>query len=733
MSKEYLAKKKDLNKLSTDIESVSEKVNIQEQSLNNIDNKHTQSISALKEDLNTVDTELQNQINNIVLTASDSGDVAAEVAQARVNVNGENFETLKGRLDAMDATTDDLKSDLNKYTLGYDNNLIDYKTLTPGYIIGFGKHTEPFAYNDYCITEFIPVKSNEYYYLAKTGGFICWYESTDYSTFIADSSNTGNVMRAIMKSPSTAKYAVLSFTYSSRFQNNWTFCEACYYLTTANKLDLISKYDALNTVRGELVWQGSPAGYALANNNYSRSGFIKLSKGFKYKCTGRARTTEGYFISFYTDTKYSAYISTTIIDNKNISEEVLDIPTNANYAIVSMGAGKESEIEFEAISTSEIVSNLTATWFDANRTTDGYIVWMGGGSNAGKPIVNADYFYSDFISVDAFSKYVANGNIPIFVSFYRGTDYSTYINTVTVNAGTSTDATVDIPDTAKYAVISSTINKKSLVYFHKLDVSEILSQTVTTVVTVGENKDFEKLTDAVSYAYSKSNVKIIVYPGVYDLAEEYNLYEETYSGSHGAFIGNNTYLLFMQGAEVVCNYTGNNETINSLLSGLNSGTGNYTIENMKIKCSGIRYCVHDERAGDTAPYIHNYINCDMYMDNTENPNWSSPQCIGGGLGEKGYINVSGGYYKSVGVDVTREGAISWHNGYTGGLSQINIENVCIPESTVRIGYYGPATEKTKVKVCGNKFLVEPILRAENSTSTIVNMEIIAFNNDIGAN
>lgn len=106
MSKEYLAKKKDLNKLSTDIESVLEKVNIQEQNLKNIDNKHTQSISALEQDLNTVDTELQNQINNIVLTASGSGDVAAEVAQARVNADGVTSETLKGRLDAMDTTTE---------------------------------------------------------------------------------------------------------------------------------------------------------------------------------------------------------------------------------------------------------------------------------------------------------------------------------------------------------------------------------------------------------------------------------------------------------------------------------------------------------------------------------------------------------------------------------------------------------------------------------------------------
>lgn len=657
---------------------------------------------------------------------STTGD--AELADGRVGADGKTYDNIGG---AIRGQVTDLKSDLNKYTLGYDNNLIDYKTLTPGYIIGFGKHTEPFAYNDYCITEFIPVKSNEYYYLAKTGGFICWYESTDYSTVIADSSNTGNVMRAIMKSPSTAKYAVLSFTYSSRFQNNWTFCEASYYMTTQDVNELPTKYNATNTVPGELVWQGSPAGYAKADSGYSRSGFIRLLKGFKYKCTGRAATTGGYFISFYTDAKYSTYISTAIINKSNLMEEILDIPTNASYAIVSMNTGKESEIEFKEITTSDVVDDLTTETFDSAKTVDGYIVWQGGNTNAGKPIVNADYFYSKFIKVDAFSKYVANGSFGVFVSFYTAADFEAYISTAIVNAKTEADAIVSVPSSAKYAVVSTNKTHKSDLYFHKLDLSSALSQVVTTVLTVGEGKDYKKLTDAVGYAYSKGNCKIIVEPGTYDLAEEYKLNSDDYNDTHGAYIGNNTTLVFKEGANVVCNYDGSNETINSLLSGLNAGTGDFVIENMKIKCKNIRYCVHDERAGDTVAYSHKYINCDMEIDNTENPNWNSRQCIGGGLGEKGYICVTGGYYNSIGVDTTKDGAISWHNGYTGGLSQINIENVCIPESTVRMGYYGPATEKTKVRVCGCKFLVAPILRPENDTSKIENMEIIAYNNEIG--
>jgi peptidoglycan/xylan/chitin deacetylase (PgdA/CDA1 family) len=61
-----------------------------------VDNK----IATVSNDLDTTETGLQNQINNIVLTASDSGDVTAEVAQARVGADGSNHDTLKARIDA---------------------------------------------------------------------------------------------------------------------------------------------------------------------------------------------------------------------------------------------------------------------------------------------------------------------------------------------------------------------------------------------------------------------------------------------------------------------------------------------------------------------------------------------------------------------------------------------------------------------------------------------------------
>lgn len=59
-------------------------------------------ILSTEKEIARVETSLQNQINGIVLAASGSGDITAEVIQARVNENGRIFPTLKSRIDASD-------------------------------------------------------------------------------------------------------------------------------------------------------------------------------------------------------------------------------------------------------------------------------------------------------------------------------------------------------------------------------------------------------------------------------------------------------------------------------------------------------------------------------------------------------------------------------------------------------------------------------------------------------
>lgn len=60
----------------------------------------TASIESEAETRAAADQDLQNQIDAIVLTGTEDGDAAAEVAQARVDPNGTSYDTLKQRLDA---------------------------------------------------------------------------------------------------------------------------------------------------------------------------------------------------------------------------------------------------------------------------------------------------------------------------------------------------------------------------------------------------------------------------------------------------------------------------------------------------------------------------------------------------------------------------------------------------------------------------------------------------------
>lgn len=60
----------------------------------------SKSVNEIENEIQTAETGLQNQIDNIVITASGSDDVTAEVAQARVDFDGNGHSMLKNRLDS---------------------------------------------------------------------------------------------------------------------------------------------------------------------------------------------------------------------------------------------------------------------------------------------------------------------------------------------------------------------------------------------------------------------------------------------------------------------------------------------------------------------------------------------------------------------------------------------------------------------------------------------------------
>ena len=260
--------------------------------------------------------------------------------------------------------------------------------------------------------------------------------------------------------------------------------------------------------------------------------------------------------------------------------------------------------------------------------------------------------------------------------------------TNTYNAGNYD--TVIIYDRNMKPLYRKTIDNCTEYEWHDLNSTEDAQET--SIIYVGQNERFTKITDALSYAYSTGDVKIVVRKGFYDITSEINLE----SAGSGPKIGNNTTLYCEQGTIISCEYNGTSESVKTNFSPFNAGNGDYILENVVVRCKNVRYCIHDELASISQPYVHKYINCDMWLDNSENL-WDAPQCIGGGLGQKAYIVIDGGIYDSLPADLVGwSGVISYHNGLSSECeSHIEVKNVYCGNSTVRLGYYGTSTKKNQ--------------------------------------
>ena len=257
---------------------------------------------------------------------------------------------------------------------------------------------------------------------------------------------------------------------------------------------------------------------------------------------------------------------------------------------------------------------------------------------------------------------------------------------------------------------------------------------VGRTITCGVGKDFSRLRDAVGEAINSPNNTVIVYPGVYDLAEEFSEEIANHSGS-GIALRNNIHLYFMPGAYVKCLIDVSNDWAESHFEPfwVNSTLGSdFTIENMNIVAKNCRYCVHDEHYGKQS-YHHRYINCQMDMTSEhETPHYV--QCIGGGLGEHGYIEIIGGVYSSHathGGDSSQIG-ISYHNGdNVNADSKIVIKDVYLKDKGyIRFGAYGPSEKASKALVCGCSF-GQPIANIQEiSGGSATLFDLLEWNNEL---
>lgn len=358
-----------------------------------------------------------------------------------------------------------------------------------------------------------------------------------------------------------------------------------------------------------------------------------------------------------------------------------------------------------------------------------FVVWDNGGLS-----VNLDFCSTGYIDISGYKEIGLSNGLQQF-SYYDKN--KTYISGVPVESSLRGYVTYNIPNNAKYVRFSVL---QSLVYtaFYALIHPEDRESKEIIVSKYGYG-NFTRLRDGVEYATKYQNSIVKVLDGVYDLLEEFS--EEinrNLNYQYGIELKNNVHIICSSGAKITAIYNGTSQNVENYFSpffpAINNG--NFVLENVWIETKNTRYCVHDELGGGGGTQTHKYINCHMEHDSLNSLTDNFPQCIGGGLGKYTYIVIDGGYYKRTATtkSYTRP-TISYHNNFTddgNGVSHVYVKNIYVDtaDGTVTIQNYGNNTRKSILEISGCSLGIAPFNRNETEDSTIVNTEVVSFNNEI---
>lgn len=335
-----------------------------------------------------------------------------------------------------------------------------------------------------------------------------------------------------------------------------------------------------------------------------------------------------------------------------------------------------------------------------------------------------DYNTTPFIEIVGKDLYFTGG-------FFTADGYNTFVlynankEMIARGTGTQTIALKDYP-TAKYFRASSNYRVGDDFYVMISNGASVSGREIH----IGSGYEYTTLRAGIAEAIKYPNSKVIVHPGTYNLATEFaDVIQSQPSGLQGLYLTNNVHVIFMAGSYVKALFPTTNNWINTYFNPIFGR--DFILEGIRIEASNCRYIVHDEQSGADVNYHNVYLNCQMKMT-AVSPNGTYCQCIGGGLGKNGYIEIIGGKYESYGEDGSGESpAISYHNGSVANAdSKFFIRDVYLDGDggNFRFGYYGPSTIKSPVYINGCSMKSAILKRAETSGSTNDNFEIIEWNN-----
>jgi hypothetical protein len=264
----------------------------------------------------------------------------------------------------------------------------------------------------------------------------------------------------------------------------------------------------------------------------------------------------------------------------------------------------------------------------------------------------------------------------------------------------------------------------------------------TYIVAKNGGGDYDSLVEAVMDNMGTWGVTLHLEVGEYDIIQEFTDYygtadfrSQTPSG-RGLELGYNITIEGSPNAVIVADYTGSDEGMQKSFSPLNCynrpSVGGMTLRGVNIRCSRVRYCVHDEKGtAGTGSYNNVYENCNFYIDNTDNDYWHSSQCIGGGLGTSGSIQIRNCIFEEIEPSSPANAAVSYHNNANADAkSMITCTGIYVKgERGLRFSWYGQSTEITEVICANNSVGRATQYNAETQdTSPNQNVTLYDFNN-----
>ncbi len=286
----------------------------------------------------------------------------------------------------------------------------------------------------------------------------------------------------------------------------------------------------------------------------------------------------------------------------------------------------------------------------------------------------------------------------------------------------------------------------------------------STEITIGQGKMYSTLREGLAEAFRHYNAKVIVYPGEYDLVQEFADVLPTISDHNGCLVGKGMHVVFMAGAHVSAmvekgDYT--DEQFNKIKLyfhpfGFYPDSANlnddFTIEGLDIRAKHTRYAFHDDYGLSQEPCVHKFVNCKMYFENTNTTAQNNfINAIGGGLGRHTTVIVDGGYYEcniAVGSSIIMSGdpdyaqqPIAYHNTTASdedSESKIILKDVYFADK----GYFratalGGSSVTSKIYISGCRSYFPPLLQKGSSVPSeapYFNVEVKAsWNNEVAQN